>query len=380
MPVIGTAGFQPVTIGAAVEAIRAELDATLSYTPDYVGTIEGAWTLALGQVWATVDAGTAVALGQLSLDTAVGPALDAIGSPLGVTRRAATASRYTVRMTSTGSVVVPAGTVIQGGGDDGAQQWSVAADTTVTTDTQVIVDATTAGPVALAAVGVTTFSVVTPVTGLSAAAYDPTDGDAFTVGRARESDASLRARIRQSLSGADVSTVPGVRSAVLSLTWVVAASVTRTAPGVARVAVAPAPVGPDQTQALVDTIGAALAFGIATDSASGASGTYTYPDGITTDTIYYAVGSTQAVTVATTLALASGVVLADVQAEVEAAIDAVFAALGPGDILRYTAVYCAIADVVGIVGVSTLTLNAGTVDVSPSSSADVLIPGTVTVA
>lgn len=366
------AGWRAATAGEWIQRVRDTLDATRGYSGDYApDTADGQWTSAAGLVIADVDAGVQLAVDALDPRRARRSALDAAAAPR-VTRLPAVASRYTVRAGAAGTVT--AGDVYRGGGDDGLEEWRVVTTAAVSVGSLVVVEAVEAGVVVLS--GTVTLRAVTAPAGVTTLTYDPSDGDAFAVGRAVESDAQLRARWAASPATVGSPTGPGMQLTIRSLPWVVAVGVSRPAAGSLLVTVVPAPVGADQEEQLARAIYACSSAGAAytgTDGSLVIAGADGQPV-----TVSWDVGATQAVTVALTLTLAPSVSLASVEDVVAEAVEAVFVGLAPGETLRLVDVLCAAAEVDGVVDVSA-TLNGSAANVTPAQPVDVLVPGTVTV-
>ena len=334
---------------------------------DFTRTHEEGWTATIGLLASDLDEGAAL-VAVRDPQRLYGGRLDAWAAERDLYRKAATQSRYTLRATSSdGTITYPAGSVIEGGGSTGRSRWTVVADTSAgTSETDVVFEAVDTGP-STALTGATTFRIVTPVDGLSTVTYDPADGGTFSVGVAREKDPALRARGRRSANP------NSLRTKLLALDWVTAASTPRTSPGVLQVTVVPAPVGDDQLAELVDLVGDTLKGGVATyDTGADGSGTYTLDDGVSTDTIYYFAGSTESVAVVATVTPKAGFSQADIEADRDAAIDAVFAALDVGETLEYLAIFCAVAEVEGVATLA-LTLDGSASDASPSLSTNLLV-------
>ena len=368
-------GWTPTSAGDRIAELRAAFDTAagqpLSYAP---GTWEGAATVAFGVEASRVEADCAVLLDALSPETAAGANLDRIGAFRGVPRRPATYSRYvTYPVLAAGytSATIPAGTIFR---DEDRQQWqTVATEVGATAATPLAVEAMESGSVEMGA-GPQTLALVTPVVGISGATYDAVDGDPYEIGRPRETDAQYRVRLRQTLSlGAGAST-PGVRTALLALSWVQAADVVRPSSGIVAIYVIPAPVGDDQTTQLAETILSTVAFGIAT---TGSDSLEVTVDGVT-DTVWWSTGSDLPVTVAVTVALASGYALADVEGPVSDACTALIASLGRGQALRLLQLSAAVAPIAGITGASFL-LDGVAADVVPMSTELIVLSGLVTV-
>jgi uncharacterized phage protein gp47/JayE len=360
-------------IGVHLATIRQEWDAELG-PGDYDGTPEGALSYGAAVLARRVEEGAQIVADMLDPRTAVGDVLDGFAAQVGIRRRPATASTYVVRSTVPNGFthVLRAGSVLAGGGADGQATWTVDADTTITpSDTLVEVTCQQTGPVVLS--GVTSLRTVTPQAVAVTTAWDPGDGDPYSVGRVRESNGLLRVRLSRSQAAVPSPTRDGIRAGMLAVPWVVAASVVRVSAGVIRCTVYPAPATAAQEQELVDAIGF-RAVSLTDSASSDGSGTYTLSDG-STETIWWTEGGDQAVTVAVALTLLPGWVLADVSPAVQAAVEAVFASLDVGEGIAYMTVYCAVASAEGIASF-TLALNGGAANVSAVSSTDFLVPTT----
>lgn len=374
MPLSAT-GWTPASAGERIAELRAIWDTAagqpLSYAP---GTWEGAATIAFGVQASRVEADAAVLLDALSPETAAGANLDRIGAFRGIPRRAATYSRYIVYPTLAAgfsSITIPAGTVLR---DTDRQQWqTVETVTGATGATELAVESVDPGSIEMSA-GPQTLQIVTPSVGLSNCTYDAGDGDPYEIGRPRETDSQYRVRLRQALSLGAASSLPGLRTALLTLSWVQAVDVIRTSPGVVSVFVVPSPVGTDQRVQLAQAILRTLAGGLAT--AGGDSETVTV-SGVT-DTVYWSAGADLPVTVAVTLTLASGVALSTVAPTVADAVTALIAGLGRGDALRVLQVLAAVAPINGVLGASVL-LDGGTADIVPTTTELIVLSGSVVV-
>ena len=374
MPLSAT-GWTPTTAGDRIAELRAIWDTAagqpLSYAP---GTWEGAATIAFGVEASRIEADAAVLLDALSPETAAGANLDRIGAFRGIPRRAATYSRYIVYPTLAAgfsSINIPAGTVLR---DTDRQQWqTVETVTGATGATEIAVEAVDSGSIEMSA-GPQTLQVVTPSVGLTNCTYDAGDGNPYEIGRPRETDSQYRVRLRQALSLGAASSLPGLRTALLALTWVQAVDVIRSSPGVVSVYVVPSPVGTDQRVQLAQAILTTLAGGLAT--AGGDSETVTV-SGVT-DTIYWSAGTDLPVTVAITVTLASGVALANIAPTVADAVVALIAGLGRGEALRVLQVLAAVAPINGVLGASVL-LDGGTADIVPTSTELIVLSGSVVV-
>ena len=364
MPVT-PAGYVVASASERALALRQSWLALTGYLPAD-DSIEAAWIELAADLAYDLDAGGQSLWDATSAYTAQGAALDRwfAGRP---ERRGATSSRYTVRASAIGGgpVTYPAGFLLAGGGPDDAARWTVATTTTVTTSTPMVLDCLTTGPVTLDPVGVVVLEAVTPIAGILSVTYTSGDGDPFTIGRDRETDAQYRARALSIRGSAAGTTYPGLRARLLTIPWVQAVALARPAVGVARITVFPAPVGVDQEQELARGIVYGLAWGLTTDATSGNSDTVTLPDGDGAVVAYWAVGVSVPVPVDVQVVL-SGVSLAEVIEGIRDAIRGVVASLNVGSVLRYAAVFVAVASVPGVVGIAILTINGVTGDYTPS--------------
>jgi hypothetical protein len=374
MPLDST-GWTPTSAGDRIAQLRAAWDQAAGQPLDYrPGTWEGGASVAMGTLAARVESDASVILDALSPETASGGNLDRIGAFRGIPRRAATFSRYIaypVILSGYPSVTIPAGTQVR---DSDRQLWAVTVDTTVTSAADPVpLESVESGPVTID--GAQTLQAATPVAGLSAMTYDPTDGDAFSIGRNAETDAEYRVRLRRSLSLSGGASAPGVRTSLLSLDWVQAVDVTRSGPGQVAIFIIPAPVGADQEAELADGIAATVGAGILTTGSE--SATVTLPGGVT-DTVSWTTGADLPAAIAYVLTRASGTSLVSVSSAVQGAAEATIAALGRGQRLSILQLLAAIAPIAGINGAA-VTINGLTVDLVPTSTEIVVLDGTVAV-
>lgn len=359
--------------GTYLSQIRADLDLLVGTSLGYGGGLEGGYTSAHAELAYRVDQGMGLAVSGLLVDEADGPLVIARAIRAGLNPRPGTRSRYVVQIAGDGTL--PQGALLQGGGPSGRSQWSVADATTVVSDgDDVTIEAVSAGVITFA--GLTDLSIVTPITGITGATYDPGEGDPFQVGREPESIPQLRARLARPRPSPG--SLPGLRTAVLDIDWVVAVDVTiGPGDGEITVTVAPAPVGTDQEVELGETIRDHL--GIAVPVGTESVDVDSINPGQTT-AIGYSTGSTQTVDVAFELLSDGTRTDDDLKAGAEATIEGVFAALGFGDILYVQSAIAEVVELAGVVGVQSLTWDGGSVSVAivPDNAADSLALGTLT--
>jgi hypothetical protein len=357
--------------GTYLDQIRADLDTTIGTPIDYDGTIDGAWTSVAAELAFRVDEGIATALSTTQLATAPEEALVAQALEGGLTPRAATSSRYIVR--SGGAGELPEGTQVQGGGPLGRSLWRVVdATATVALDDEVTIEADETGPISLPSTA--TLTLIAPVAGITTLTYDSGDGDAYQVGRAAESAASLRLRV--AALPANGGSAAAVRSQLRDLSWVVAADVRTVSAGTIGATVAPGPVGADQEAELGETIYGSAALGIATSGSDSVSITDVNGAALV---VNYTEGTTDPIPVVAVLVGDGTVADADLIVAATAAIEAQFAALSVGDSIYRLRVMAAL-DLPGCTAVTTLTIDGLTsASVAPATSADVLTASSITV-
>lgn len=359
-------------------SIRAGLDAAIGLELDYTGTIDGAWTFQMGQLAYQVEQRVGEALAGSLLASAPRPVVVARARDRGLTPRAATSSTMVLTVATGAGGYLPVGTVLRvrsgtveildtaAGGITVAldSTWTVTENTADAAYVEIAntVVATCDEPGRVSIDGTVTFAPATPITGVGTLT-----GTAIqTFGRDAESLPELRARL--GIPAVPGGSPAGIVSAIRDLPWVVAVGVEFT-PGYVRVIVAPEPPTSTEALELAETIyrvtaGGTLPLGDEEVVVEGADGR--------DFTVRYDVGATEGVTVAFTVTPASGVTSADARVTARAAIEAEFGRLIPGDPIRYLRVIGALNQP-GIVGGS-VTLNGLTVDVLPTTAADLLVP------
>lgn len=364
------------------DRVRADVDGRLGIALDYDGTPEGALVDATADALWALDQGGQSIVDGLSPVTAAPTQLDIIGEAERISRRPASRTRYTARVTlgSPGSTTVPAGTVLEYQG----VRWQVVETVVVTaTGDEVIIEAQDAGRVFLPSAGAT-LTVITPVSNLTNVYR--VSGEAQQLGRDRETDEAYRIRL-QRIGASGGGTAAGLLRALYAVDFVTAASTTITAPGTVQIRIVPASLTVAQQTTLAQAIyDASGSFTLYESTAPGTpvSVDATQVDGYPRTVTWYE-GTEQTVDAEAVVVLETGASLTDVQPAAQAAYEALFAPLGPGGSIRWSDYYCAIADVPGVARVTTgstdtwLSASGQQVDVSPSTSTGLLVPGTVTV-
>lgn len=316
--------------------------------------------------------------------SATGIALDNLGQIVGIAREGATYSTATVTLTGTTGTFIPAGSIVEGGGDNDDARWTTTDDVTLAGGTgSVVVQAATKGRIVATATAID--KIVTPISGWTAVS----NAAAATPGTNREDDATYRARIATGTAVLGGGSTASLRAKLLALSYVQAAVVlanptpaTATVSGVSvpafgvAVVLYPSTLTTAQKEAVASLIFDTLAAGTPTTGAV----SYTITDdGGGSQVVQWAWASTTTVNVVATItAFDSGFVLADVSAAVEDAITAYFAALVVGQAARLIDLYAALAAIDGVAG-ATITLNGSSVDIVPNADR-ILLLGTVTVA
>ena len=157
--------------------------------------------------WTAVDELLAYVANGLSVDAAVGFQLDALGTFRGIARRLAIRSTVTATMSGVAGTVVDAGSRVQ---DTAGNAWILAEAATIATGGSVdgTFRADDFGPVEVPAGTLT--RIVTPVPGWESI----TNAAAGSPGRAREGDASYRARLHALAARGTQSTVEAMAVAI----------------------------------------------------------------------------------------------------------------------------------------------------------------------
>lgn len=284
-------------------------------------------------------------------------------------------STYPVGVTSTGgSVPLPAGTRINGGGETGFAAWQVVETVTVTASrTTVTIEAMESGPIALDPLGVT-LRLGDTVAGIDAIEHlQATDG-AGQIGRAAAGTGEIRALIR------DILAQPAraqLYAALRLLPWVTAVSIATPSAGTIETQIAPAPVGAAQADALAQAILTNVAPGTVLQGSTG-TGSATEPSGEIVSVPYTVVDTeTQDVTITCTIPASAGVDATERRDGLEAAARAVFGRLSRDETLRYGNLYSEAWGVVADVATA-FAVTAPSGDVTPSA-AHLLVPGTITI-
>lgn len=377
------ADFLPVVRDATIDELAAQGEPTdIDWDRDVV--------------WGVITAVVATLLGDLAEgaqavwdardpNNATGLPLDTIGAISGVSRLLTTHSQATCTCTnSTASpIVIPAGKIVEGGGDDDRAQWRLLADLTVPASSTAdgTFEALESGEIDAIATAID--AIVTPVAGWSAVS----NAAAAVAGREDESNADYRLRRALSLQtgGRSIASLRGTLLALDGVTHAVVAHnpspTTATVDGITvsphavRIVLYPSTMTAAQQEAAALEIYQSIPYGTGLDGA--VSHTVSGP-GLTTDTISWDWATTQAVALALeSTVIATGFTLSEVTGGVENAYTALMSALAVGDDVRILAACGAVAAVDGLLS-ATVKLDGGVIDI-PITFGELAIEGTVTV-
>jgi len=315
---------------------------------------------------------------------ATGLQLDNLALLVGVRRIEATYSQAIVTIGGVAGTVVLTGDVVEGGGPDDDQRWTVTEDTAIggggTVD--VVVQATDKG--AIVAVAGQIDTLVTVRAGLNSV----TNAADATTGQARETDAELRKRRQESLAIGGGRNRESLRAQLTQLEAVTAAVVLDNddlvqavidglvlEPKSVSVILYPSTLTTAQKQEIALIIYDQVADGIYVNG-SDVVATITGADGAE-KVVRWDYATPTVVNVETTVELDTGYTLGDVEAAIQAHVADYFASLGVGDDVRTLPILALVDTVDGVLG-ATVELNGGTADV-PISLAQIAELGTNTV-
>lgn len=364
-----------------LSAIRSDIDGVLGTAVDYDRTADGAYTLAAAELAFRVEQGVALALSAMLLSTGPRAAVVARALEARLTPGTARAAEYLVAVAGSGIDLREDQAVV----DNFGRAWTIvsAYQSTVagyeevpfvdgeltTLDNMAIrIVADVAGEI----VAPSTFAFSPPIVGLT---LDPGSTlDYLVSGRDEESTAALRLRVQQAESRPNGSR-PGLHAALMDLPAVVAVSLSGGA-GELRVGVALVSPSLSDLHELATTI-----YGLAPATAT-LLGTESYtiedvtgrPLAIPYDTL-----SILTVPVDAKLITDGTVTSNDAKNAAAASLLAYGSTLEIGDTARVLLIQRALA-VPGVVGLQSLTVDGGLVDVVPDATEQIVLAPTITVA
>ena len=306
------------------------------------------------------------------IGSATGIQLDDLCAAVGVYRDSATESTSQITLSGTSGTFVPAGSIVEGGGDNDDARWILQAHTTLAGGSG-LVDATAEVAGATVATAGQIDKIVTPISGWSSV----TNASDAAVGQARETDAELRVKRAVSLQVAGASSVNAIRASLAALDYLSAAVVLENDrstselvegvvldPNAIMCVVYPSGLTAAQQNEIAEIIYTKMVTGIyaqgtdvvktVTDAAGGSKLIrFNYATALVVNVVYV-------------LTYETGYSITDVQAGLEAAVTAHFATLEVGQSVTILDMVCLAGDITGIKGVATLTLNGGIVDIDPT--------------
>lgn len=384
------AGYEALRASDFLTLIRDRFEALTGLTPDwdrdtFLGQVTAIMAEMLGDL---SEAGQAV-YDAFDVGNATGIQLDNLALIVGVPRKQAGYSQATVTFSGTVGVVIPAGSLVEGGGDADDQRWETTDRVTIgaggTVD--VVVRATETGEIVASAGEID--KKITIISGLdsvtNAAAADP--------GAARETDEELRARRQASLQIAGAGSISAIRANVLALEYVQAAVVVdndrgtvETVQGIVMqphsiaVIVHPDSLTDAQKEEVASVIYDRLAIGIYTVGSDVVATLIGGDSG--QKVIRYDFADEVSVDVDIAVTLAAGYDVADVEDDIDALVADYFLALSVGGSIYDLGIECLAASVAGVLRAeATFDISGGPSGVTSYTPAisELLIKGTTTV-
>jgi len=332
----------------------------------FLGTITANMAARLG----SLGSGSEALYGVFDVANATGLGLDNLALIVGVRRIEATYSQALATFTGTAGTAVLTGDLVEGGGTDDDQRWTITEDTVIggggTVD--VIVRATAKGAVVATTAQIDELVIVR--SGLTSV----TNAAAATTGDARETDTELRKRRQESLAIGGGRNRESLRAQLTQLAAVTAAVVVDNdtliatvvdglvlEPKSVSVVLYPSTLTTAQQEAVALIIYDQVADGIYING-SDIEATVTGFDSAE-KIVRWDWASPTTVNVQTTVTLDTGYALGDVEAQIQAHVADYFATLGVGDDVRTLPMLALVATVEGVLGAS-MALNGGAADIA----------------
>ena len=304
-----------------------------------------------------------------NVDAAVGVQLQDASRLVGVDPDPAGYSTVTMSFLGTNGTVIPTGTIVEGGGDDGKARWVTTSDITIAGgSTTVVAQAQIAGPTVAAASSIV--KIVTAVDGLNTV----TNAAEATPGVLRETDSQLRKKRRASLTLQGSSSTSSILANLLALDYVEEAVVlqnadngTRTISGKSMnsnsvwVFLNPTTLTETQKDDVAALLHKKVPAATQMMNSGGATATVKQVTDIgrsTSREISWDTGTDLPMFLEIVVVLTPGFVLADVTPGIEAALVDYFATLTMGATLSEYAMIQAVV-LQGIEGLDTITIEAG---------------------
>lgn len=299
-------------------------------------------------------------------DNAQGVQLDDIGAYAGVLRGPATSSSVTVTLTGTGGTIIPAGSLVQGGGPDNLSLWATSEQVELVTapgTVDVVAICTVTGPIAAPAASITTIG--TAITGWDTV----TNAADAALGSDIETDASYRiSQLTKVTAAGSNRSVAGIRAALEASDGVLSASVASNdtdtldaTSGVSahsvRAVLYPSSLTTTQRNAAATVLYNRVGLGTGMDGAQSA----TVTDLVTgvERVVSWDWAGTNSTTVALVITPQAGSTVASLTSAVQLAVAEVFSRLTPGDDVYGMRIVQAVALVEGVLDVTSVSLDGG---------------------
>mgnify|MGYP003647079768 FL=1 len=353
---LSAAGYTIPTEDETFETIVSDFESQTNTTVDRARTddqIVTAYAKVLANIIRKRDEERLAVYNAGSVNSATGRRLEDLVGIVGVYPKAATyTTDAAVAVTGTVGTVIPAGTLLEQGGN----RYRVTDGNNIGGGNTIKIQAVEAGAIVLPVS--TLMTIVTPIAGWTTA----TSSAVTNTGDARETDQELRARRLNSLAATGAGSTASIRAALLALSYVTAAVV------IANQSAVPATVQgvllngnslavwvyPALTAAQQAAVGETIwrKSPAATEFDPPAE---TYTVNVTdtaggTQVVKYDVATATAIAVAIKVYLAAGYALADVSTQVATDVTAYFAALDVGQAARVMELFTVVDKIDGIVG------------------------------
>ena len=385
MPSLTDDGLTVLRTADYLDRIRERFEAETGLGPDWeVDTLLGQLTAIMAQELGELSEAVQAVYDATDVNGATGVQLSNLARIVGIQRRPATYSQVVVTLAGTPLTAIPAGAVVEGGGDDGRARWVTTADATLGAGgtVSVVARAEEAGRVVADLFSITT--IVSPISGWTSV----TNSSTASLGIDAETDDQLRTRRQASLQIAGGRSLAAIRAALLELDFVTAAAVIDnptplttviegvSMPGNSYLAVIyPTTLTATQEAEVLRVLYDTTPIGVQ-PAGTDVTGFVTGLDGFDKDVAFdYPAEIVAPVTV--TVTLEAGYDIANVGPDLEQAIEDAIDALSVGDDLRHLALCGLAAGIDGIATAVTL-INGSSADLVAAVS-EKIVHGTVTV-
>lgn len=365
-------GFKVKRASDVLESLRQrivdELDARnlptdVDFERDTVaGVMTDALSVTIGECWEAAGA----VYDQFDPSSARFAALDNIGALRNIRRLGEEASRVDLTLVGTSGTIVPAGSIVQGGGPDGEARWSTVETVTISAGVASVEGVCTEVGAINAGAGEID-QIVTPISGWAGVS----NAAPAVPGRTEEPDGPYRLRQRREIRPVGGRSAGAIRQALLEVSGVQSVSVLENRssspvtigtkdldPHSVLPIIFPAGLTASQQEAVALALWDWGPSGIRVGYSGGTDNSVTVEgEGFEPTAIGWDDATAVNVDVVMTLTLAPGVLLADVQSQVEEAVTDYFAALDVGEAVRRLQIQRTVGRIEGIDAI-TFTLNA----------------------